>query len=273
MYKDYYKLNEEPFNLTPDPKYIYLTSQHREALNHLLYGISQRKGFICLTGEVGCGKTTTCRALLKELDDNTHTALVLNPMLTETQLLRSLVEEFGIKTKRLDRLGYLNVLNKFLLDVNLAGKNAVVIIDEAQDMPTKTLEMTRLLSNLETHSHKLLQIVLVGQPELKKKLQKPSLRQLNQRITVKFHLGNMNSNETQQYILHRLKVAGVSRYGNKTIKIHPKAFQEIYRHSNGTPRLVNAISDKILLAGYVYGRNKIDRKIVRIAAAELKEAG
>jgi len=166
MYRKYFNLREEPFNITPDPRFLYLTAQHREAINQLLYGIRQRKGFLCLTGEVGAGKTTLCRAVLNELGDRFHTALILNPMLTGTQLLRAIVSEFGIETKRRDRLGYLNLLNRFLLDVNHVGRDAVLIIDESQDMPDETLELTRLLSNLETDSQKLLQIVLVGQPEL-----------------------------------------------------------------------------------------------------------
>ncbi|MCK4602997.1 MAG: AAA family ATPase [Phycisphaerae bacterium] len=269
MYKDYYRLNEEPFRITPDPRFLYLTAQHREALNHMLYGIRQRKGFICLTGEIGTGKTTLCRRLLKELVGGFHTALILNPMLTETQLLRAIVAEFGIETKRRDRLGYLNLLNDFLLKINSAGQDAVLIIDEAQDMPTRTLEMTRLLSNLETESQKLLQIVLVGQPELRCKLSKPTLRQLAQRITVRFHLEKMTRGETEGYIRHRLAVAG----NECVLRFDGAAVREIYRYSKGTPRLVNAISDKAMLAGYVYRTGRIDRRLVRLAAQELKEVG
>jgi len=272
MYKDYYSLDEEPFNITPDPRYLFMTSQHQEALDHLLFGIRQRKGFICLTGEVGTGKTTLCRALLRRLDEHFKTALILNPVLTETQLLRAIVQEFGIETKRRDRLGYLNLLNKFLLEVNSNGFDAVVIIDEAQDMPTKTLEMVRLLGNLETESQKLLQIVLLGQPELREQLAKPKLRQLAQRITVRFHLRNMSPRETEQYIHHRLEVAGISSETDCIVRFDTGAVREIYRYSHGTPRLVNAISDKALLAGYVYRTGNIDRHLVRLAVRELKEA-
>ena len=272
MYKDYYGLNEEPFRITPDPRFLYLTAQHREALNHLLYGIRERKGFICLTGEVGAGKTTLCRALLNHLGGRYHTALILNPMLTGTQLLRAIVQEFGIQTKRLDRLGYLNVLNQFLLEINGAGGDAVVIIDEAQDMPLETLELTRLLGNLETNTQKLLQIVLVGQPELRKRLTKPRLRQLAQRITVRFHLGQMTQDETAHYIAHRLQVAGrVEPECTPAIEFDRGAIKEIYRFSRGTPRLVNAIGDKALLAGYVHRTGQIDRRLVALAADELKE--
>ncbi len=272
MYKDYYRLREEPFNVTPDPKFLFFTPQHREALNHLLYGVPQRKGFICLTGEVGTGKTTLCRALLGELGSRYHTALILNPVLSETQLLRAVLDEFGIETKRLDRLGYLGLLNDFLLRINGAGQDAVLIIDEAQDMPTATLEMTRLLSNLETDTQKLLQIVFLGQPELRDKLAKPSLRQLSQRITVRCHLTPMNERDTEQYIRHRLSVAGLSDDQAGPLRFNRGAVREIYRFSRGTPRLVNAIGDKTLLAGYVYRTGCIDRRMVRLAARELREA-
>ena len=228
---------------------------------------------MCLTGEVGTGKTTLCRALLNELPPNCKTALILNPMLTETQLLRAALGEFGITTKRVGRLEYLNMLNEFLLTVSAAGDEAVLIIDEAQDMPDKTLEMARLLSNLETESQKLLQIVLVGQPELRTKLAKPKFRQLAQRITVRYHLGTLSRKDTEEYIHHRLAVAGANRSEATTIHFDAGAVKEIYRYSQGTPRLINAISDKVLLAGYVYQTQCIDRRIVRRAVRELKEAG
>jgi general secretion pathway protein A len=271
MYHEYYRLRQEPFSITPDPRFLYPTTHHQEALNHLLYGIRQRKGFICLTGEVGAGKTTLCRALLEQLGEGFHTALILNPMLSETQLLRAIVDELGIATPRRDRLGYLALLNGWLLEVSSAGGDAVLIVDEAQDMPIRTLEMLRLLSNLETPSQKLLQIVLVGQPELREKLARPSLRQLAQRITVRFHLRNMTRDETHQYILHRLEVASGPQ-APAVVKFDAEAMDEIYRHSSGTPRLVNALGDKSLLAGYVYRQPIIDRRLVQLAVAELKEA-
>ena len=273
MYRDYFRLHEDPFNITPDPRYLYLTNQHREALNHLLFGIRQRKGFICLTGEVGTGKTTLCRALLRQLDEpRYHTALILNPMLTETQLLRAIVDEFGIETKRRDRLGYLRLLNDFLLRINSDGQDAVLIVDETQDMSTKCLELVRLLSNLETDSQKLVQICLVGQPELREKLAKPALRQLAQRITVRYHLDAMTPEDTAAYLNHRLSVArGNGEQG--VVEFDGGAVKEIFRFSGGTPRLINAIGDKALLAGYVYRTGRINRRIVRLAAQELKEAG
>ncbi len=273
MYKDYFRLREEPFNITPDPRYLYLTDQHREAMDHLMYGIQQRKGFTCLTGEVGAGKTTLCRALLHRLGEDYHTALILNPMLTETQLLRAIVEEFGIRTKRKDRLGYLRLLNEFLLRINSVGQDAVLIIDEAQDMTVSALEMVRLLSNLETERQKLLQIVLVGQPELRTTLNNPALRQLAQRITVRYHLKNMTADDTAEYIRHRLQVAGQDDRDSACVRFDYAAVKEIYRYSQGTPRLVNAIGDKALLAGYVYRTTTIDRRIVLTALNELKEAG
>ncbi len=268
MYKDYFKLHREPFNITPDTRFLYMTEQHSEAMNHMLYGIRQRRGFICITGEVGAGKTTLCRALLEQLDKRYRTALILNPVLTETQLLRAVVEEFGIQTKRKDRLGYLKLLNDYLLKVNADGGEAVLIIDEAQDMPSKTMEMTRLLSNLETQSRKLLQIVMVGQPELRKILQRPSMRQLAQRITVRFHLTAMNRSDTDRYIHHRLSVAG-----RQDIRFCSDAVKEIYRFSRGVPRLVSAASDKALLAAFVYQSDTINRRIARAAINDLKEAG
>lgn len=270
MYKDFYRLAHEPFNLTPDPRFLYLTPQHAEALNHLRYGITQRKGFICLTGEVGAGKTTLCRALLNELSQSCVTALILNPVLSETQLLRAVLAELGVPAGRHDRLAALSLLNEYLLKVNAAGKNAVLIIDEVQDMPDATLEMTRLLSNLETASTKLLQIVLVGQPELRAKLAKPSLRQLAQRITVRYHLGNMTCDQTRQYVRHRVAVACAK--GPLAVQFDDDALDEIHLHSQGTPRLVNAISDKALLAGYVHRTDHITRAMVQLAVRDLKEA-
>jgi len=285
MYKEYFHLRQEPFNITPDPRFLYMTAQHQEALNHLLYGIRQRKGFICLTGEVGAGKTTLCRALLAQLGAGVHTALILNPMLTGTQLLRAVLAEFGVQMKRQDRLGCLNELNKFLLATSAAGREAVLIIDEAQDMPLETLELTRLLSNLETDSHKLLQILLVGQPELRDRLAKPSLRQLAQRIAVRYHLGTMSRDDTAHYIRHRLAVAcegaptATNRGGDpvptpegSAVQFDEDAISEIHYRARGTPRLVNSLGDKALLAGYVYQTGRIDRRLVRLAAADLKEA-
>jgi len=270
MYKEFYRLHEEPFNITPDPRFLYLTPQHREALNHLLYGIGERKGFICLTGEVGTGKTTLCRALLNRLGARYHTALILNPVLSNSQLLAAILEEFGVETTgQEDRLGHLRGLYKFLLRVSSDGDDAVLIIDEAQDMPLKGLEMIRLLSNLETARQKLLQIVLVGQPELRDKIDQPCLRQLRQRITVRYHLGQMTRQDTEQYLRHRLRVAGADGWP----VFDRKAVRAIHRFARGTPRLVNALGDKSLLAGYVCNSGSISKKIVKLAVRELQGVG
>ncbi len=268
MYLDHYNLKEPPFNVTPDPKFLYPTAQHRTAMNHMLFGIRQRKGFVLLTGEVGAGKTTLCRELLNRLDENFHTALILNPMLSATQLLRSIVIEFGMEGPSQDRLACLNTLNSFLLRVSDAGQDAVLIIDEAQDMSTELLETTRLLSNLETDSRKLLQIVLVGQPELRRKLRCPALRQLAQRITVRYHLNKLSRAETTGYLQHRLTVAGA----DNSMQFDEAAIDEIYHYSGGTPRMINAISDRILLSGYVMGADGIDERVVRLAIRDMKEA-
>jgi len=267
MYIEFYRLTEPPFSVTPNPKFLYMTEQHRTALNHLLFGIRQRAGFVLLTGEVGTGKTTLCRKLLGSLEIGYYTALILNPLLTAAQLLRAIVGEFGIEHRCRDRLGYMTVLNQFLLAANAAGRDAVLIVDEAQDMSVELLELTRLLSNLETDSHKLLQIVLVGQPELRRKLRSPDLRQLDQRITVRCHLRAMDLADTAEYIRHRIHVAGGER-----LRFADEAVREVFRHSGGTPRLVNAIGDKSLLAGYVRGTELIDREVVDAAVRELKEA-
>ncbi len=273
MYVDFYQLKDEPFRLTPDPRYLYLTVQHQEALNHLMYGIQQKKGFICLTGEVGTGKTTLLRHLLDELDSDRkiHSAMVLNPALTEVQMLRCIVEEFEISSRRKDRLSLLRAINRFLLDCKHNGETAVLLIDEAQDIPPKTLEMCRLLSNLETKTEKLLQIVLVGQPELNETLESRAFRQLSQRITVRYHLDVMSEPDTEEYIRHRLAVAGNPEDDStNAVRFDRGAYREVYRFSNGTPRLVNALGDKALLAGYIYQTGKINRKMVRKAAEELK---
>ena len=267
MYTEFFNLSEPPFSVTPDPKFLYMTDQHATALNHLLYGIRQSKGFVMLTGEVGTGKTTLSRMLLRNLEDRYHTALVLNPMLSETQLLRAIVSEFGIEAKCRDRFTALTVLNEFLLGLNAAGREAVLIIDEAQDLTTNLLEMTRLLSNLETDSHKLLQIVLAGQPELRLKLRAPALRQLDQRIGVRYHLREMDLGETARYIRHRLDVAGGAE-----LEFTDEAVIEIFRHSGGTPRVINNLCDKALLAGYVRGNRQIDGNLVAAAIREMREA-
>ncbi len=266
MYTQYYGFTEPPFKITPDPRYLFLSEKHREAFNHLLYGIRNRLGFMQLTGEVGSGKTTVCRALFQELDDRYATALILNPMLSEGQLLRAILREFGIEKIGRDRLGNYERLNAFLLELVRQGRDAVLVIDEAQDLSFPLLEMVRLLSNLETDNQKLIQIALIGQPELLDILKDPRLRQLRQRITVRYHLEPLTEEETRRYIEHRITVAG----GRGVPTFEPAACRRIYRYSGGVPRLINALADKSLLAGYVHRRDVITAKLVKIAERELE---
>ena len=266
MYNDFYGFKSPPFNLTPDPRFLYLSDRHREAYNHLLFGIRERKGFIQLTGEVGAGKTTLCRALLESLGPNYTTALILNPCLTELQLLGAILDEFGLKAPRQDRVSRLDTLNKFLLDQAAQGKDVVLIIDEAQDLSLELLEQVRLLSNLETDDRKLLQIVLMGQPELRDKLNDHRLRQLRQRITVRYHLTPLSRTEMSHYIRHRIHVSG----GNGRPDFSPWALRKVFRYSKGIPRLVNAVCDKTLLCGFVSGVDHFKRGHVARAIRELE---
>lgn len=247
MYLNFYNLKEFPFNITPDPKFLYFAKQHKEAFDYLMYGITNRKGFIELTGEVGSGKTTTCRAILANLPDNIETALILNPSLTETQLLRAILNDLGLKPKGRDRLSYIELLNEFLLKKNAEGKNVALFIDEAQDLTPQVMEQVRLLSNLETDQHKLIQIILCGQPELKVRLARADLRQLRQRITVRYHIEPLNLENTKHYIEYRLLVAGNKK--DRSI-FDISAINEVYNYSKGSPRVINAVCDNALLAGY-----------------------
>jgi len=269
MYLDFYGLAESPFNLTPDTNFLFPSRVHREVLAHLLYGVNSRKGFIMVSGEVGSGKTTLCRALLMKLGPNTEVALVLNSFLSELELLKTINEDLGIRSTGGSKKELIDELNNFLLDRRMKGKNVVLVIDEAQNLSLPVLEQIRMLSNLETEKEKLLQIVLVGQPELRRLLGSPRLRQLNQRITVRHHITPLTRKETVQYIYHRLKVAGSS--GN--IVFTNSALSEIYRFSGGIPRMINVICDQALLAGYVANSTRIDRKMVRGAEREIEGYG
>lgn len=266
MYLDYYGLSEAPFDLTPNPKFLFYSAEHREAFNHLLYGIQSRKGFVQLTGEVGCGKTTVCRALLQQLDRHYATALILNPALDANGLIKAIAMEFGLNVTGLDRLDILASLNTFLLSLAEQGRDAVLIIDEAQDLTDELLEQVRLLSNLETDSRKLLQIILLGQPELRDRLNHPRLRQLRQRITVRYHLKPLSRFEVGRYVQHRLEVAGAKGAPYFT----QPALLRIGQYSRGIPRLVNAVCDKALLAGYVNQTDRIDYWIIGRAIQELE---
>lgn len=266
MYLDYYGLSEPPFDLTPNPRFLFFSAKHREALNHLLYGLRERKGFVQLTGEVGAGKTTICRALLEQLGENFATALILNPVLDADQLMKAVAMEFGLDVKGLDRLETVASINAFLLQQVEHQKDAVLIIDEAQDLTNELLEQIRLLSNLETDDRKLLQIVLMGQPELRDRLDDFRLRQLRQRITVRYHLRPLTRSELGQYVHHRLQVSG----SKGAPYFSTGALWRIYRYSQGIPRLVNAVCDKCLLAGFVQQRDRIDYRMVGLAIRELE---
>jgi general secretion pathway protein A len=263
---EYYGLSEPPFTITPNPRFLFFSGKHREAFNHLLYGIRERKGFVQLTGEVGAGKTTLCRALLEQLGDNYSTALILNPVLDADMLVKAVAMEFGLEVKGMDRLEMVSVINDFLLRQLADSRETVLIIDEAQDLTNELLEQVRLLSNLETDDRKLLQIVLMGQPELRDRLNDHGLRQLRQRITVRYHLRPLKRAEVAQYVQHRLQVSGAQGAPYFTLP----ALWRIYHYSQGVPRLVNAVCDKALLAGFVEQRHKIDFRLVGRALRELE---
>ena len=264
MYREFYGLTERPFNLTPDTSFLYPSRAHREVLTHLLYGINSRCGFILVTGEVGAGKTTLCRALLSQLDEKTKVAFVLNSFLTEFELLRAINQDFGLPTSGRTKMDLLNDLNKFLLEENRLGNNVVIIVDEAQNLSFGVLEQIRMLSNLETEKEKLLQIVLVGQPELRARLVSQRLRQLSQRITVRYHLTPLSREDVRNYIYYRLKVAG----SRGDIVLTWSALDEIYYLSAGVPRLINGLCDRALMVGYVKGARRITRAMVCRAASE-----
>lgn len=265
MYLDFHGFREKPFSLTPDPRFIFLSRNHREAFAHLLYGINNRVGFIALTGEVGTGKTTVLRALLNQLDaDHYCTALIFNPSLSPAELLQTILRELRVPTDPSHSLSALDVLNLFLLKQNAEGRTVVLVIDEAQDLEAPSLEQIRLISNLETDREKLIQIVLAGQPEFVEILNRKGMRQLAQRITVRYHLEPMDFQDTVQYINHRIEVAG--RKGGAIFS--RRSLKRIYRYSGGLPRLVNAACDRALLAGYA--RDKV-RITPRIASAGIRD--
>jgi general secretion pathway protein A len=266
VYLEYYGLKEPPFTITPNPRFLFFSAKHREAFNHLLYGIRERKGFVQLTGEVGAGKTTLCRALLEQLGPSFSTALIINPVMTADQLMKAIAMELNLQVNGKDRLEIVDSINRFLLQQVEHAKDTVLIIDEAQDLTPNLLEQVRLLSNLETDERKLLQIVLLGQPELRERLNDFSLRQLRQRITVRYHLNALRRDEIAHYIQHRLQVSGA----NGVPYFTGGALWLIYNYSKGIPRLINAICDKCLLAGFVGQRKKIDLLMAARARRELE---
>jgi len=266
MFEKFFGLTENPFNLTPDPKYLYLSEIHKEAIAHLRYGISERKGFVLLTGEVGAGKTTVCRAMLGAMSSETRTALIFNPTLTDIELLQSINQDFGLSAAEKSKKALLDELNAFLLKVRQESGNAVLVIDECQNLTPEVLEQIRLLSNLETEKEKLLQIIMIGQPELNTVLAAPSLRQINDRIVLRYHMGLLSRADTRDYITHRLMVAG----SHGDIKFTAPAVSIIYAYSKGLPRRINAAAERCLLIAFLKGRHTIDRRIAREALKELK---
>jgi general secretion pathway protein A len=272
MYLEHYGLKEPPFSITPDPRFVFLSERHRDALAHLLFGIGQGGGggFVQLTGEVGTGKTTLCRLLLEQLPENTRVALVLNPRLTPVELLETICEELHLD---LDPIGgmrrrgsvkaLVDALNTYLLDAYAQGLRVVLIIDEAQDLSIDALEQVRLLTNLETDTQKLLQIILLGQPELRELLARDELRQLAQRITARFHLTPLDATESERYLRHRYAIAGGIH-----LPFDKSAIRRLHTHAGGVPRLINVIAERSLLAGYARDANTLDARIVDLAARE-----
>jgi len=269
MYLRYFGLSETPFSITPDPAFVFLSARHRDALAHLLYGIGQggSGGFVQLTGEVGTGKTTLCRCLLEQVPADTHIALLLNPMVNPRELLAAISEELEIGIQGAEHSSRLLVdgLNRFLLDAHGRGERVVIIVDEAQNLSPEALETVRLLTNLETSKEKLLQVVLLGQPELRELLQRRSLRQLAQRITARFHLTPLGPKETPLYVRHRMQVAGAQRN-----PFRRGAMKALHQRSQGIPRLINIIADRALVAAYAAEKADVDAAMVHAAANEVQ---
>ena len=267
MYNSFFGFTENPFSLTPDPRYLFLSPYHKEAIDHLLYGINERKGFIVITGGIGTGKTTLCRVLLNHLDSRTKSAVIFNSFISDIELLKSVNQEFGIKmdsgseTKKY----YIDALNDFLLETFKEGGNAVLLLDEAQNLSHEVLEQIRMLSNLETTKEKLIQIVLVGQPELNEVLSSTGLRQLNERIMVRYDLKPLIQKDIRGYIEHRMVVAG----GRGNLRFTGGAIKRIYEYSGGNPRRINSICDRSLLIGYAKGREEITGGISQKAIKEI----
>jgi general secretion pathway protein A len=272
MYAPFFGLKHEPFSIAPDPRYLFMSERHREALAHLLYGVNGGGGFVLLSGEIGAGKTTVCRCFLEQIPRRCNVAYIFNPKLTVLELLESVCQEFGIPHPEVGRgesratvKDYLDPINNFLLKTHAVGQNNVLIIDEAQMLSADVLEQLRLLTNLETNDRKLLQIILIGQPELRDMLARPELEQLAQRVIARYHLGAMTETETEAYIRHRLAVAGMK----STMPFEAKAIRRIHQLSRGVPRRINLLCDRALLGAYADGKGQVDRRIVDKAAAEV----
>jgi len=267
MYLTFFGLNEKPFAITPDPRYLYLSERHAEALAHLLYGINEAGGFVQLTGEVGTGKTTIVRSLLAQTPKNAEIALILNPKMTPPEFLLTICEELGIgvpDSAEGSRKDLVDILSSYLLRAHAAGRRVVLVVDEAQNLSPEVLEQVRLLTNLETNTQKLLQIILIGQPELREILARTELRQLAQRITGRYHLNPLSREESAAYVRHRLRVAGAT-----SDIFAPGALEAVFRLSTGVPRVINVICDRALLGGYTLDRHRVTASLVRSAAAEV----
>jgi general secretion pathway protein A len=269
MYEDFFGFSEPPFRLVPDPAYLYLSRSHEEALAHLAYAASRAEGFVVLTGEVGTGKTTLCRVFLETLDNHTEAAFIFNPKLSATQLLRAICDEFGISPVADDNKDLIDGINAFLIAQRSQGKNVILLIDEAQNLGSEVLEQLRLLSNLETTTRKLIQIILVGQPELAQLLQTREMRQLAQRITLSCRLAPLSAKQTAAYVRHRLTIAG-SAAG---VAFTPGAMNVIQRYSGGIPRLINIACDRALLTAFVDDQRTVTGAIARRAVGELAHSG
>ncbi|WP_427911870.1 AAA family ATPase [Ramlibacter sp. MMS24-I3-19] len=271
MYAPYFGLSHEPFSIAPDPRYLFMSERHREALAHLLYGLGGGGGFVLLTGEIGTGKTTVCRCFLEQIPETCNVAYIFNPKLTVTELLQSICEEFRLPLPRREGGGtptvkdYLDPLNAFLLQAHAQGRNSVLIIDEAQNLSEDVLEQLRLLTNLETSERKLLQIILIGQPELRAVLARPGLEQLAQRVIARYHLDALSPAETTQYVRHRLEVAGLSR----ALPFEPRALARVHKLSGGVPRRINLLCDRALLGAYADSAPAVTPAIVERAAREV----
>ena len=270
MYAKFFGLKHEPFSIAPDPRYLFMSKRHREALAHLLYGLNGGGGFVLLSGEIGAGKTTVCRCFLEQIPKRCNVAYIFNPKLTVTELLQSICDEFHIAVTARDAgaatiKDYIDRLNEFLLKTHAVGQNNVLIIDEAQNLSADVLEQLRLLTNLETSERKLLQIVLIGQPELRTMLARPELEQLAQRVIARFHLKALSEAETAQYVRHRLAVAGMAA----SLPFDGKTLRRIHELSRGVPRRINMLCDRAMLGAYARGRTAVDRTIVDKAAGEV----
>ncbi|MFK5926692.1 MAG: AAA family ATPase [Desulfuromusa sp.] len=266
MYKEYFGLKEDPFSIAPDPQFLYMSSRHREALAHLIYGMKADSGFVLLTGEVGTGKTTVCRCLLGQIPENSEIAFILNPKLNAIELLATICDELGIvyPQENSSVKVFIDQINTYLLNAHSQGKQTVLIIDEAQNLSTDVLEQIRLLTNLETDKRKLLQVIMLGQPELNQMLEQQDLRQLAQRVTARYHLEPLSKTEIEGYLTHRLAVAGVER------PLFPAAtVNKLYSLTGGVPRLINLLCDRALLGAYVKGMNIITPALLTEAASEV----